>query len=231
MEHTEQLLAYFQKFIDLVQEPEKTRLISLYKTLPEEFYLCPATSSNNQSKIHLVEHGLLYAIYDGLIALQQFIRARSDIIDAWSNNPEYEGTNPESDLICAFLLHDCLKYKKNPSGLNVFHDKDCAELCRKMGFNVVICALVEYMHGQWSSSLKRENGGIEALKSHKYADLIWLAHYADMVAAASESLPVLEAPKTFDKSIFLKNRQQKFTDNTIDVTWWQEEVTNDKQGI
>lgn len=228
MEYTETVLAYFQKFIDKVASPEKERLIAFYKTLPEEFYLYPATSSDNQSKIHLVEHGLLYAIYDGLIALQQFIRARSDIMEAWSNNPEYEGTNPESDLICAFLLHDCLKYKKNPSGLNVFHDKECAEFCHKTGFNAVICALVEYTHGQWSSSLKRENGGLELLKQHKYADLIWLAHYADMVAAASESLPVLEAPKPFDKSIFLKNRQQKFTDNTIDAMWWQKEELNDQ---
>lgn len=229
MDYNEKILAYFKQFIDLVEEPEKTKLIAFYKTLPEEFYDYPAVSSENQSKIHLIHHGLMYAIYDGLIALKQFIRARSDIMQKYKDNADYKGTTPESDLICAFLLHDCLKYKKNPSGINVFHDKDCANLCDQLGFNEVICELVRCGHGQWSSSLSKEHPFVD-IANKKYVDLIWLLHYADMIAAANESLPLLEAPEPFDRSIFSKNRQAKFTDNTIDTVWWVKEEVNDQQG-
>ena len=228
MDYNEKILAYFKRFIDLVEEPEKTKLIAFYKTLPEEFYDYPAVSSENQSKIHLIYHGLMYAIYDGLIALKQFIRARSDIVQKYKDDADYKGTTPESDLICAFLLHDCLKYKKNPSGINVFHDKDCANLCEQLGFNEVICELVRYGHGQWSSSLNKEEP-LAGIANSKYVDLIWLLHYADMVAAANESLPLLEAPEPFDRSIFSKRRQAKFTDSTIDTVWWVKEEVNDQQ--
>jgi len=210
---------YFSDFLDQITKTSRAKVIEAYKIVDDNFFIMPAASGDHHSELQACEHGLMYHIYEGLIALEQFIRARSDVINYWKNKPEYEGEDPTSDLITAYLMHDICKFKSTPSGSNYEHDEDAYEFCKALGFNPVVCEIVRYTHGQWSTVTKKTG---KTIKDSKYASLCWLSHFADMAASSMRPLRFIDKVKTFDKVYFSNNKEKKREgDKTVDVAWWK----------
>lgn len=222
MQDYKQLVDYFEDFLNQISETNKAKVIEAYKLVDENFWYMPAASGNHHSELQACEHGLLYHIYEGLIALEQLIRSRSDVMDFWRNNKSYEGEDPVSDLITAYLMHDICKFKTKPSGSNYTHDEDAYQLCVALGFNPVVCEVVRYTHGQWSTAKQITKKGINDCK---YASLCWLSHYADMVASAMRPMKFVATVKNFDKVYFQRNKNNKKAgDTSIDVCWWSDRL-------
>lgn len=241
------LIEYFRNALEKLDPENKEKVISIFNEVPEEYYNYPAASGSHHNALQAKENGLLYHVSEGLMALNQFIRARTDIINKYSTMKNYEGTvalvkdksgekyvgMPEIDLICAYLLHDIVKYKMNPTGTNYTHDEDAYEFAKSKGFNKVICNIIRFTHGQWSTAYTRKK--IDFTKN-RYIDLIWLSHYSDMVASSQENLVFLienddlklmdpyNQLKDFDKSIFDKRKKmtkEEKESNQIDKIWWK----------
>jgi len=216
MTHVDKIKEYFKPCFPLLGENED-KVLELVNQLPEEYYECPAASGNNHSELQAKRHGLLYHVWEGFWVLDQLIRARSDIIDKYRVN-WYEGTDPSSDLYTAYFLHDILKYKSNPTGTNYTHDEDCYHFLVKLGFNPVVCQIVRYTHGKWSTAVMKYR---KTFIGSKYEDLIWLSHYADMAASRKNDVKlILESDGTvpnYDKSNFSNNKKR----SDVSLEWWK----------
>lgn len=218
MQNYTTLTEYFKDFLEMIEPAAREKVIAAYKLVDDNFWTMPAASGNHHSELQACEHGLMYHIYEGLIAMEQFIRARSDVINRWKNDPAYEGSTPESDLFTAYLMHDICKFKSNPSGSNYTHDEDGYLLCVALGFNPVVCEIVRFTHGQWSTVTKQQG---KKISDSKYADLCWISHYSDMAASTMRPLKFIEHVRVFDKSYFKANKDKKATgDISIDKVWW-----------
>ena len=219
MDHRDKIKEYFKECIPLLGA-NKDKVLKLMEYLPEEYYNYPAASGNHHSELQAKKHGLLYHVWEGFWTLDQLIRSRSDIIERFSKMEDYEGTDPKSDLYTAYFLHDILKYRVNPSGSNYTHDEDCYQLLKDLGFNTVVCQIVRFTHGQWSTAVVKYH---KNFKNTKYEDLIWLSHYSDMAASRMNDVKlILESDGTapaYDKTI-MQNRKEnpKDTDN---IEWWK----------
>ncbi|MCQ2209112.1 MAG: HD domain-containing protein [Paludibacteraceae bacterium] len=225
MKNYEKLVDYFSDFLEKVTPENREKLIIAYKLVDDRFYDLPAASGNHHNDLQACEHGLLYHIYEGLIALDQFIRARSDIIDKFAKDPAYEGSNPASDLFTAYLMHDICKFKADPSGSNYEHDEDGYHFAKMIGFNPVVCEIIRFTHGQWSTAARVAG---KTIFGARYQELAWLSHYADMAASTMKTMKFVDKIKTFDKTYFSNNRNKKKTgDSSIDKIWWTESAVKE----
>jgi len=178
LENYQVLLNEFKVELALLKEDHREKVIEVFKSVHEDFYYKPASSTGKyHNREDNLRHGLVYHTHRVFHYMVSTIRA--------AENPLFK--EYRSELLTAALLHDIAKYDGKSPHTKRNHDSLGADIALQYGLGETIATIIRFHSGKWSTDYSRFDGISNELKA-----LCWALHICDMHASCSYNTMIIE---------------------------------------